>query len=133
MSDKQASSEAAWALITEGVTSARLEAHRLQHLVNRALQLVEASKHKEHLHQIAGDLITAVPKRLRNLEQDLDRTSLALSKMGETYLSARLPLNDKTMVEEAIDHAGFPTPGLRRSTERVVARWRARKMRDLNR
>jgi hypothetical protein len=122
--DKQASSQAAWALITEGVTAARLEAHRLQHLINRGLKLIEDSEHREHFYQLAGDLIVAAPKRLARLEQDLDRTALALSKMGETYLSARLPLEDKTLVEEAVDSASFGG-GRRKSTpvERVAARW----------
>ena len=73
--DKQASSEAAWALITEGVTAARLDAHRLKHLINRAQKLVEGSKYKEHLYQIAGDLILALPERCGTLERNLDRTS----------------------------------------------------------
>lgn len=124
MSDREASSQAAWALITEGVTAARLEAHRLQHLIDRALKIVEQSNHKEHLYQVAGDLIVGAPKRLLKLEQDLDRTALALSKMGETYLSARLPLGDKSLVEEAVDSASMGG-GRRKSSpvDRVASRW----------
>jgi len=99
---KTASSQAAWALITEGVVAARVEAHRLKHLVNRAMKLVEQSEHTDHLHQVAGDLIQAAPRRLEKLELDLDRTSLALTKMGEKFLEARLPLHDKTQVDEAV-------------------------------
>ena len=98
---KTSSSQAAWALITEGVTSARVEAHRLKHLVNRALKLIEESSHTEHLYQVAGDLIHGAPRRLERLELDLDRTSLALAKMGEAFLEARLPIHDKTEVDEA--------------------------------
>jgi len=99
---KTASSQAAWALITEGVAAARVEAHRLKHLINRAMKLVEQSEHKEHLHQMAGDLIQGAPRRLEKLEIDLDRTSLALAKMGQTFLEARLPLHDKAQVDEAV-------------------------------
>ena len=102
MPHKYASSQAAWALLTSGVSSARVEAHRLQHLVNRALKLIEQSEHKEHFYQEAGDLIQAVPQRLEQLERDLDRTSLALSKMGEQFLESRLPLHDKVEVDEAV-------------------------------
>lgn len=102
MPNRIASSQAAWALVTEGVSSARVEAHRLKHLINRAMKLVEQSDHKEHLHQVAGDLIQGAPRRLERLELDLDRTSLALSKMGEKFLEARLPLHDKQMVDEAV-------------------------------
>lgn len=101
-SNKTASSQAAWALLTEGVTSARVEAHRLSHMVHRALKLIEQSEQSEHIHQVAGDIIQGVPRRLERLEIDLDRTALALSKMGESFLEARLPLDDKTRVDQAV-------------------------------
>jgi hypothetical protein len=99
--DKKATSQASWALITEGVTQARLEAHRLRHQIERVLRIIEDSKQKEEIYQVAGDVVVGVPKRLEGLELALDRTSLALVKMGEDFLSARLPLEDKTLVEEA--------------------------------
>jgi len=105
MKQTTASSQAAWALLTEGVTNARVEAHRLQHLIGRATALVEGSDEKEHLYQVAGDIIVAMPQRLDQLLRALDRTGLALSKMGEEFLSSRLPLSDKTMVEEAVASA----------------------------
>lgn len=123
MPQKEASSQAAWALITEGVAAARVEAHRLKHLINRGLKLVEQSDHSEHLHQVAGDLIKGAPRRLERLELDLDRTALALSKMGEKFLEARLPLHDKTMVDEAVLPA-FGGGGVRYSAvDRLTTRW----------
>lgn len=99
---REASSQAAWALIIEGVAAARVEAHRLKHMVTRAMSLVDQSDHKDHLYQMAGDIIQGAPRRLERLELDLDRTSLALVKMGEKFLEARLPIQDKTQVEEAV-------------------------------
>jgi len=123
MADKRGSSEAAWALITEGVTAARLEAHRLRHLVTRGMKIVNGSEHREHLYQLAGDILTAAPNRLTALEVTLDRTALALSKMGEDYLKARLPIDDKTLVEEAIEPAG----GFHKArVQRIARRWVAR-------
>jgi len=124
---KTATSQASWALLTEGVTRARVDAHRLRHLIARAEKLVEGSEEKEHLYQVAGDIIQAVPQRLQSLERALDRTSLALSKMGESFLEARLPLSDKTMVDEAVE-AAFGGGGTKHSTpvQRVAARWAAR-------
>ena len=102
---KTASSQAAWALLTEGVTRARIESHRLQHLMERSVKLVEASEAKEQIYQAAGDIIVGMPERLELLQQALDRTSLALAKMGQEYLESRLSLSDKTMVEEAVQAA----------------------------
>ena len=119
---KSASSQAAWALLTEGVTSARVEAHRLRHLISRVQKLVEQSTHREHIEQIAGDILLAVPKRLDHLEIDLDRTAFALIKMGDEFLDARLPLGDKVKVEEAVMPA-FGGGKMRTSANKVAHRW----------
>ncbi len=126
---KEASSEAAWALLMEGVVSARLEAHRLKHLVNRCQKLVDQSDKREHLYQVAGDAIVDMPNRLRRLETILDRTALALSGMGEDFLSARLPLSEKQLVEETLQ-PGFGGSQLRNSIENVSREWMLRKMRE---
>ena len=121
---KEASSQAAWALLTEGVTRARVEVHRFQHLVGRATKLVEASEEKEHIFQVAGDIVVAMPVRLENIVTALDRTALALSKMGAEFLESRLSLADKTMVNEAVESA-FGATNTRESAKRVAARWLA--------
>lgn len=125
MARKEAgSSQAAWALLTEGVTSARLEAHRLRHLVTRALKLVENSPAKEHLYEVAGDILQATPKRLEALETDLDRTAYALSVIGEDHLRDRLPLADRKIVDESVEKAKpLFGPMLNRSALRVAERW----------
>lgn len=122
MPKKNSSSQAAWSLLTEGVASARVEAHRLKHLINRAVALAEESEAKEHIQQVAGDILLAVPQRLDHLERHLDRTALALSKMGEDFLEARLPLSDKTEVEEAVQPA-FGGGKMRTSVDRLTRRW----------
>lgn len=117
--DKKASSEAAWALLMEGVTASRLEAHRMRILISRCEALVAESTQREHLYQVAGDIILDLPKRLQRLEILLDRTALALSGMGEDFLSARLPQSEKQLVEEATQSAfGGRTP--KNSIERVA-------------
>ncbi len=121
---KQSSSQVAWALLTEGVTASRLEAHRLRHLVNRGLELVENSPAKEHIQQVAGDLIIAVPHRLDRIEAILDRTSYALVKMGVDFLDARLTLSDRTLVEETVEGTGFSRARRTKpSAKRVVDRY----------
>lgn len=123
---KESSSQAAWALITDGVVSSRIEAHRLRHLVNRGLKLVDQSEEKEHIYQVAGDLILAVPKRLDLLEGLLDRTSYALTIMGKDFLRSRLPIHDRNMVDEAIESSpSFSGMRSKQSmlVQRVAQRW----------
>lgn len=105
MNRTAASSQAAWALLTEGVTSARLEAHRLRLLLTRALSLCEKSERRDHLYEVAGDVIQAVPTRLDNLERNLDRTSYALSVLGSDHLRDILPMTDRKVVDDATEHA----------------------------
>lgn len=97
---KTASSQVSWALLTEGVTRARVDVHRLRLLLNRALTMVELSDAKDHLWQVAGDIIQGVPDRIQDVETALDRTSYALALMGEDFLRGRLPLDDRYLVDE---------------------------------
>jgi len=120
MKKKANSSYASWALIMEGVTSARVEAYRLRHLLNRTLALVEKSEKKDHLYQVGGDIISGFPQRLHRLEETLDRTSYALSKMGESHLRERLPISDREKVEESIERAAPLSPSMRKAYENVV-------------
>lgn len=124
MSTKTAgSSQAAWALLTEGVSSARIEAHRLRALISRTLKLIADSDAEEHLYQIAGDLIQAGPEQIEKLERHLDRTSYALSVLGEDTLRETLPLSDRKLVDEAVERASS-LDHMRRS---VAAKYLARK------
>lgn len=108
---RMASSQAAWALLAEGVAAARVEAHRLRHLVNRALKIIDRSEHKESIYQRAGDLIVGVPMRLDRLEGLLDRTSYALTLMGKDFLKGRITLPDRQMVDEAVEGVQYPFGG----------------------
>lgn len=122
--DKKAtSSYASWALLSEGVSSARVEAYRLRHLVNRAMAIIEKSVAKDHLYQVAGDIIVGMPERLDRIEQTLDRTSYALSKMGDAHLRQRLPIHDREMVDESIERADLLNPSLSKMSSKVAQRF----------
>ena len=98
---RKASSQVSWSLLTEGVTQARVEAHRLRLMLDRALALVNTSPARDHLWQVSGDLIQGFPERLSDLERALDRTSYALVVMGEDFLRGRIPADDRYVVDEA--------------------------------
>jgi len=117
------SNQTSWAVLAEGIGSARVEAHRLRHLMSRALGLVGQSKAKDHIYQMAGDIILAAPQRLEALELDLDRVSYMLSRLGEDYLRERLPLSDRKMIDEAMHKAQPMKPERRKMVERVASRY----------
>ena len=129
-------SQVAWALLTEGVVSSRLEVHRIQHLLSRAMKIVDASSEKDHIYQVAGDIIQAIPHRIEQLATVLDRTAYALSVMGEDHLRDRLPFADRMLVDNAVENAVILAPGsIERSAQRVsfryIAQQTARRFADL--
>ena len=117
--NKKSTSQASWALITEGVTNARIEAHRLKHLMSRAQKLVEKSPARDHLYEVAGDIILSAPDRLAALERSLDRTAYALSYMGQDFLRGRIPFTDRQIVEDV----QMETGQFKNSARRVTARY----------
>lgn|GEM_PF-1848664 len=126
---RNAGSQAGWALISGGVSAARVEAHRLHQMINKVLKLVEASPEKEHLYRLAGDLIVDVPRRLENLEKELDQTSYALSIMGKDHLKDRLPISNRNLVDETVQGArAFGVPMRRGSPRKVLERHLARRV-----
>lgn len=100
---KKANSQAGWALITEGICDARVQVHRLRHLLHRLVDLCEDPRYGELLNRLLGDISQAGPKRLDKIEVILDRTSYALAKMGEEHLKGRLPIEDLSAVDEAVE------------------------------
>ena len=107
MSDKNASSQAAWALLTCGVSESRVEAHRIRHLVDRLQKMADHPQVGEFVYAILGDVVEGLPARVHALERTLDRTGYALSKMGQDFLKGRIPVSDRTHVEEAVNSTGF--------------------------
>jgi len=120
---RSAGSQAGWALISGGVNDARVEAHRLHQMLAKIIKLVDSSSEKEHLYQVAGDLIVDFPRRLELLEQQLDETSYALSMMGKDHLKERLPITRRNKVEETVEGApSFGAPMLRQTADNVMRR-----------
>jgi hypothetical protein len=99
---KDAASEAAWAILTQGVTASRIEAHKLRIYIQRMLLLVEKSVKRDHIYQVAGDLVKAAPETIERLSNQLDKTSYALSMMGQDFLAQQLSFDDKNEVLDAV-------------------------------
>jgi len=126
---RSAGSQAGWALIAGGVNAARVDAHRLHQHLGKILKLVAQSPQREHLYQVAGDLIVSFPKQLEKLEQQLDETSYALAVMGKDHLQDRLPLSSRNRVDETVEGApAFGAPMFRQTVERVAERHMARRV-----
>lgn len=85
------------------------------------MTLVKTSPEKEHLWQVAGDLIQGVPERMSELERALDRTSYALVVMGEDFLRGRISIDDRYVVDEATKTHPYMEPRKKETSEERVA------------
>ena len=119
--DKKSSSQVAWATMTSAVTQARIDAHRLRHLITRAQKILEGVEDKESLHQKGGDLIHAVPDVLGKLETGLDGASYALSQMGVEFFKNRLSQGERAEIDEAVRGAEWRDPA--KIISRVASRY----------
>lgn len=82
-------------------------------------------RYSELLNRLLGDIVKAGPERLDQIEVILDRTSYALARMGEEHLKGRLPLEDLTAVDEAVEGSKpFGSPRERSGLDPdKLARW----------
>jgi len=101
--NKQAGSQAGWALITGGVNDARVEAHRLHQLLSKCMKAVEGSELREEIFSLAGDILVDFPDRLQRLEQYLDETSYALAILGQDYLRDRLSATSRARIDTTVE------------------------------
>lgn len=125
---RTAGSQAGWALIAGGVNAARVEAHQLHQYVSKILDLVEKSREREHLYQVAGDIIVDFPRRLERLEEQLDELGYALSVMGKDHLRDRLSLSRRNRVDQTVEGAPSFKGPMFRMTASVVQRHLARRV-----
>jgi len=72
--------------------------------------MIEDSEEKEHLYEVAGDIIIALPEGLTAVASELDQTSYALSLLGQEFLKDRLPLADKKEIEDAVESVTMTPP-----------------------
>lgn len=120
---KTSSSQVAWSLLTEGVTQARVDLHRLRLMLDRVQAMVEESTHRDHIWQVAGDMMFGIPDALSGAERSLDRTSYALSVMGEDFLRGRLALDDRNRVDGAVKSSPFSQRAKESMESRVARRF----------
>lgn len=117
MQQKRASSAAAWAVLTSGVADARVESHRLRHLLGRA-QKILADLDPELVAEKAGDLLKAIPEIHDRLDMELDSTSYALSLMGQEFLRNRITVDNRREVEQAIEGVSTTPPQTKQSFQK---------------
>jgi hypothetical protein len=120
---KKSSSQASWSILSQGVSSARVEAHIVRTHMN---QMVEAIKENpqlaEEIYKRCGDNFEALPRHLSKLERSLDRTNYALISMGSDWYRQRLTHEDREMVDMASKYNPTPFPSTSKQSSNRQAR-----------
>ena len=128
---KKATSQASWSILSEGVSSARVEAHIVRTHLNQLVEAIKAHPQlAEEIYKRCGDNFEAMPKHLSKLERSLDRTNYALISMGSDWYRQRLTHEDREMVDLASKYNPTPFPSAQKQSENTMNR-SAGSMKDL--
>jgi len=120
---KNSSSQASWSILSEGVSSARVEAHIIRTHINQMVKAIkENPKAAELIYKLCGDNFEALPKHLSKLERSLDRTNYALISMGSDWYRQRLTHEDREMVDMAAKYNPTPFPSTSKQSENDMYR-----------
>src|SRR5262245_32373289 len=79
--DGQTKEASALVYLTEELSDARMRCDQLLRYVDRATKLIEKSSHKDHLFEVAGDLIRAIPETTFKLHKALQAVALAANRI----------------------------------------------------
>ena len=76
--------------LIEELGDARLHCAQLTHYIDLGRQIVEKSKAKDHIFEVAGHLIQAIPEHLFKLERSLQAVALAADRMDYEEIKQEL-------------------------------------------
>jgi hypothetical protein len=74
-------SSGAISYVQEELARARNTADRVKRNIVRAISLVHASKARDHLYAVAGDVIYDMPRALIELERSLDAMAMIINRI----------------------------------------------------
>lgn len=76
--------------LMEELGDARLHCAQLTHYIDLARQIIEKSKAKDHIYEVAGHLLQAIPEHLFKLEKSLQAVALAADRMDYEQIKQEL-------------------------------------------
>lgn len=76
--------------LMEELTDARMRCDQLKRMIDQAMRIVSQSSERDHIHEVAGDLLQAIPETLFKMDKALDATALAASRLDYEELKQSL-------------------------------------------
>ena len=96
--------------VQEELSDARLRAEELKVAIQKALDLIEASRAKDHLYEVAGHLITDVPVKLVKLIRALDATAYAINGLDSQELKYSLRQDKLDALDQVLEEVRVKIP-----------------------
>ena len=87
----------------ECLADARVVLLRLKKMVVRANTLVESSPQKNHIYEVAGDIVFNIPQVMADLERAIQGAALAAAKMDAAELEKLLPQREVKELQEIME------------------------------
>ena len=72
--------------VQEELSDARLRTQELTAAIQEVLELIDDSKSKDHLYEVAGHLIESIPVKLLKVQKALDATAYAINGLDQQEL-----------------------------------------------
>lgn len=88
--------------LMEELGDARLNCAHLSHYVDLARQIVEKSDHRDHIFEVAGHLLQAIPEHLFKLEKSLQAVALAADRLDYEEIKQELKPEKVQDLERAL-------------------------------
>jgi hypothetical protein len=96
--------------IQEELSDARLRCDELKHMIVRAMDLVHASKKKDHLYGVAGDIIHQIPETMLKLERALQACAMAVNELDTNDLKQIIRPQKVDELERVLEEARVRMP-----------------------
>lgn len=107
--------------IQEELSDARLRCDELKHMVVRAIDLVNASKHRDHLYGVAGDMLHSVPETMIKLERALQAAALAVNELDDQDIRQILRPEKIDELEVVLDEIRIKVPKRTGADSKIAA------------
>jgi len=95
--------------LMEELGDARLNCAHLTHYIDLARQLVEKSDHQDHIFEVAGHLLQAIPEHLFKLEKSLQAVALAADRLDYEEIKQELRPEKVEELERALKEVRIRT------------------------
>jgi len=107
----------------EELGDARMRCDQLVRYVDNARKLVEKSSHRDHIFEVAGHLLQAIPSTLFRLEKALQAVALAATRIDYEELKQALRPEKVEELEDVLEDVRIRS--VRRRGDPSVLQWKA--------